>query len=80
MIRASSRRHSSAPFLLRRLSTSNDFARHRAAQINRTVYKSLPRDAASAHRNPTTELITSATTCHRGAQLLANRPPPPKSP
>jgi hypothetical protein len=81
MITLGSRRHSSAALLLRRLSTSNDLARRRAALDNCPVDQSPLRDVGSAYRDRPTELATPSTASQTGSQKhVANRPPAPKSP
>jgi hypothetical protein len=68
MIRVGSRRHASAALLLRRLSTSNDHARRRAALDNRLVDQSPLHDAGSAYRDRPTELATPSTASQSGGQ------------
>jgi hypothetical protein len=68
MIRPGSRRHSSAALLLRRLSTSNDHARRRAALDNRLVDQSSLRDAGSAYRYRPTEPRHPFERSQRGGQ------------
>jgi hypothetical protein len=59
MIRVDSRRHSCAALRLRRLWTSDDHARRRAALDNRLVDQSPLRDANSAYRDRPAELATA---------------------
>jgi hypothetical protein len=81
MISAGSRQHASAAFLRRRLSTSNDLARRRAALDNRLVGQSPLRDAGSAYRDRSTDLVTPFDRFpNRPSKHLGNRPPAPKSP
>jgi len=68
MISAGSRQHASAAFLRRRLSTSNDLARRRAALDNRLVGQSPLRDAGSAYRDRSTDLVTLSTASQTGRQ------------
>ncbi len=68
MIRVGSRRHSSAALLLRRLSTSNDHARRRAALDNRLVDQSPLRDAGSAYRDRLTVFAIASPASQTGSQ------------
>jgi hypothetical protein len=73
MIRLAARQHPSASLPLRRLSSGNDHARHRAALDNRLVDQSSLRDAGSAYRyrpNEPKEAINAPR----------NKPPASKSP
>jgi len=81
MIRPGSRRHSSAALLLRRLSTSNDHARRRAALDNRLVDQSRPRNAGSAYRDrPSEPRHTFERSPKRRSTHLGNTPQAPKFP
>jgi hypothetical protein len=68
MISVGSRRHSSTVLLLRRLSTSNDHARHRATLDNQLLDQSQPYDADPAYRDRPTELATPSTASQRAGQ------------
>jgi hypothetical protein len=68
MIRSGSRQHSSAALLLRRLSTSNDRARHHAALDNQLLDQSPPRDAGSACHDRRIEIAAPSTASQQGGQ------------
>jgi hypothetical protein len=79
--RLGSRRPSSPALLLRRLSTSDDHARCRAALHNRLLDQSPLRLAVPASRHRPNKLATLSPVPQRAAQRTsANRPPAPKSP
>ena len=64
----------------RRLSTSNDLARRRAAMDDRVVDQSALRDSGSVYRDRPTEFATPSSAAQRAGQRTSATDRAPKSP
>jgi hypothetical protein len=81
MIKIGARQNYKTTRLLRRLSTSNDHARHRATIDSRRVVQSPLRDSDSARRDRPTALVALIGRIpNRHPTHVGNRPPASKSP